>query len=106
MDPMKKKEKHFEVDQYKSSLAEAVTYAKQLLTAGPEGAVGKGIELGVGAALAKTVLRRLPAPLNFVVPYVAEKMIMKHGVEAGREVLLKGLKWVKKATDEKPFPAL
>jgi len=99
---MKNKNKYYRSDNERSSFVEIATYAKDLLLSGPEGAVGKGLELGVGAALAKTVLRRLPAPLNFVVPFVAEKIIMKHGLENGREVLLKGLRWVKKATDEKP----
>jgi hypothetical protein len=79
-----------------------VNYIKDLLTAGPQGATGKGMELGIGAVLARTALKRLPVPLNFVAPMIAEKVIMKYGVEEGRELLLKGLRWVKKATDEKP----
>lgn len=89
-------------EQNKDSLANAATYVKNLLVSGPDGATGKGLELGVGAILAKTVLKRLPVPFNYVVPFVAEKIIMKHGVESGREVLLSGLRWVKKVTDEKP----
>lgn len=77
-------------------------YMKDLLTSGPDGVVGKGVELGLGAVLANTVLRRLPVPLNFVAPFLAEKVIMKHGVENGRELLLNALRWVKKATDDKP----
>lgn len=83
-----------------SNLGAATTYLKDLLTAGPEGALGKGVELGVGTVLAKTVLKRLPPPFNFIAPIVVEKVIMKHGVEGGRSVLIKGLKWVKRVTDE------
>lgn len=79
-----------------------INYIKELMTAGPEGLTGKGLELGVGAVLARTVLKRLPVPLNFIAPLVVEKVLMKHGVEEGRELLLKGLRWVKKATDEEP----
>ncbi len=80
----------------------ATDYVRDLLVAGPEGAVGKGVELGMGAFLAKSVMRRLPVPFNFIVPFVAEKIIMKHGAEEGRDILLKGLRWIKKVTDEKP----
>ncbi len=83
-----------------STVGVATTYLKDLLTAGPQGALGKGVELGMGAVLAKTLLKRLPPPFNFVAPIVAEKVIMKHGIEGGREILLKGLKWVKKVTDD------
>ena len=89
-------------EQNKESLVNAATYVKNLLVSGPEGATGKGFELGVGAILAKTVLKRLPVPFNYVVPFIAEKIIVKHGVESGREVLLSGIRWVKKVTDEKP----
>ncbi|CAG5068480.1 hypothetical protein DYBT9623_01211 [Dyadobacter sp. CECT 9623] len=86
----------------KVSVSNTVDYIKELLTAGPQSATGRGLELGVGAVLARTALKRLPAPLNFVVPMVVEKVILKHGVDEGRDLLLKGLRWVKKATDEKP----
>lgn len=76
-----------------------------MLAAGAPGAAGQGLGIGVGAVLARTALKRLPAPLNFVVPMVVEKVILKHGVEEGRELLLKGLRWVKKATDETPEAA-
>lgn len=83
------------------TLHAATDYVKDLLmVSAPGGAAGKGIELGVGAVLAKTVLKRLPVPLNFLVPIIIEKVILKHGVEEGREVLLKGLRWIKAATDD------
>ncbi|MCE7061180.1 hypothetical protein [Dyadobacter sp. CY343] len=86
----------------KITVSNTVDYIKELLAAGPQSATGRGLELGVGAVLARTALKRLPAPLNFVVPMVVEKVILKHGVDEGRDLLLKGLRWVKKATDEKP----
>jgi len=86
------------------SFQTAATYVKDLLQASaPGGVAGKGLELGVGAALSKTLLKRLPVPLNFIAPIIIEKVIVKHGVPEGREVLLKGLRWVKKMTDEKPL---
>jgi hypothetical protein len=93
------------VKKAEDSLLSSISYVKDLfMTPAPGGIAGKGIELGVGAALTKTVLKRLPVPLNFIAPIVIEKVILKYGVEEGREVLLKGLKWVKKATDDKtPF---
>ena len=84
------------------TLRVSAEYVKDLLMSGPGGVVGKGVELGVGAMLTRTVLRRLPVPFNFVAPYVVEKIIMKHGIENGREVLLKGLRWVRKITDDSP----
>ena len=84
----------------KSGLGAATGYVKSLLNAGPEGTVGKGLEMGLGAILSKTVLKRLPVPFNFLAPYIAEKVIVKYGVDGGREVLLQGLRWVKKVTDE------
>jgi hypothetical protein len=103
---MKNKEKKIKTYLNQSTIKVGAGYVKELLTSGPDGVVGKGLELGVGAALAKTVLRRLPVPLNFIAPFLAEKVIMKHGVENGRELLLHGLRWVKKATDETPDPDL
>lgn len=62
--------------------------------------VGKGIESQIAAVLTQTALRRLPPPFNFVAPMVAEKLIMKYGIQEGRELLLKGLYWVKKVTED------
>lgn len=80
-----------------------IDYFKRLTAAGSDGLVEKGLQLGVGAIIARTALRHLPAPLNVVAPLIAEKVIMKHGVEGGRHVLLKGLRWIKKMTDEEPL---
>jgi len=86
----------------KETVSGTVDYFKELMTAGPTGVTGRGVEIGLGALLGRTALRRLPAPLNLIAPLLIEKVIMKHGVEEGRELLLKGLYWVKNATDEKP----
>lgn len=99
---MKSKEKFVRQLSRPNALKASSDYVKDLLTSGPEGVIGKGVELGVGAMLARTVLRRLPVPFNFVAPYVVEKIIVKHGIESGREVLLKGLKWVSKMTADRP----
>ncbi|MCF0059701.1 hypothetical protein [Dyadobacter sp. CY356] len=92
-------------EKVEESLHTASSYVKELFSAtAPGGLAGKGLELGVGAALAKTVLKRLPVPFNYIAPIIVEKVILKYGVEEGREVLLKGLRWIKKSTDEKiPF---
>ncbi|MCF2504324.1 hypothetical protein L0663_13110 [Dyadobacter sp. CY107] len=82
-----------------------VNYFRNMFLSGRQNGSGKSIEMGVSALLAKTVLRRLPPPLNYVVPLVVKNVIVKHGVPEGRELLLKGLRWVKKNTEEKPFPA-
>lgn len=84
-----------------SAIKSVVNYAAQLISAGPTGVAGKGMELGVSAILGKTVLRSLPTPLNFVAPFLIEKVIMKHGVDEGRDLLIKGLKWVKHVTEDK-----
>jgi hypothetical protein len=96
-----KRQENETLSESKLGLGGVVDYVKDLMRSGPNGAVGKGLEVGLGAVLAKTVLKRLPAPFNFVAPFVVEKVIMKHGVEEGREVLLKGLRWVKKVTEQK-----
>lgn len=95
------KKKPLKVDFVTRPLNSAGKYVKELMTSGPDGVAGKGLEMGVGAILAKTALKRLPLPLNIVAPIVAEKVIMKHGVNGGRDVLIAGLKWLKRVTDEK-----
>jgi hypothetical protein len=83
-------------------IASTINYVKDIFLSGSQSASGKNIEMGVSALLAKTALRRLPPPLNYVVPLVVKNVIVKHGVPEGRELLLKGLRWVKKNTEEKP----
>ena len=87
----------------KETVSETVDYFKDLMAAGPDGIAGRSMEIGLGALLGRTALRRLPAPFNLIAPLLIEKVIMKHGVDEGRELLLKGLYWVKNATDEKPL---
>ncbi|MHA4738480.1 hypothetical protein [Dyadobacter sp. MSC1_007] len=94
-----------EQSKVKSSIVGSFNYLKDLMTAGPEGPAGRGVEMGLSAVLARTALKRLPPPFNLVAPLLVERVLMKHGVEEGRELLLKGLRWVKKATDEKPATA-
>ena len=94
-------------EQAESSFSTATSYIKDLLgSSAPGGVAGNGLEIGVGAALSKTLLKRLPVPLNFIAPIIVEKVILKYGVEEGREVLIKGLKWIKKTTDEKEEPKM
>jgi len=89
------------IEKAEKPFLKAVSYAKDLLSASaPGGVAGKGVEVGMGAMLAKTALKRLPVPFNFLAPIIVEKVILKHGVEEGREILLKGLRWIKNATDE------
>lgn len=100
---MEPKESRSKADQFKESVSGTIGYIRDLAAAGPSGVAGRGLEMGLSAALARTALRRLPAPLNLVAPLLIEKIIMKHGVEEGRELLLKGLYWVKKVTDDEPL---
>jgi hypothetical protein len=87
---------------HKNSISDTFSFVKGLVSPGKQSLGG----MGVSALLARTALKRLPAPLNFVVPLVVEKVILKHGVPEGREILLKGLRWVKKATDEPDIKAV
>jgi hypothetical protein len=101
---MENKKDRTGTDKSRSNFNVATDYIRNTMASTSGGALGKGLEMGVGAVLAKTVLRRLPPPLNLFAPTIAEKVIMKYGVSSSREVLLRGLKWVKRATDEKPEP--
>ena len=85
----------------KSSTGNPLNFVKDII-GGNSGSSGSEIANGVRTVLSKTLLKSLPAPLNLIAPVIVEKVIMKYGVEEGREVLLKGLRWVKKVTDEKP----
>lgn len=95
------KKKPVSVDFVTGPFNSAGKYVKELMASGPDGIAGKGLELGVGAILAKTALKRLPPPLNIVAPVIVEKVILTHGVDAGRDALIAGLKWIKRVTDEK-----
>lgn len=66
--------------------------------------MGHGIQFGVNTLLAKTAFRGLPGPLSVVVPHVLENVAINYTKDHGRDWLIKGLRWVKKITDEKPEP--
>lgn len=98
--------KNYNKDQHQQKPGGVVNIIKDLLVAGSGTQANTGLKWGVGNVLTRTVLKRLPTPLNFVVPIIAEKLINKDTVDTGRDVLIKGLKWVKKVTDEKPVTTL
>lgn len=99
---MKNRYQYTNGDQTKSSWKdEAVTHISNFLGPDKKNAANKSLEAGI-SAIAKTAMRRLPVPFNYVAPLIVEKVVLKYGIDSGREVLLKGLKWVKKVTDEKP----
>ena len=102
---MKSNQDYISKDQSRSSSG-AGSFIKDFLAAGTGKAAHNGAKWGVGAVLTKTVFRRLPAPLNFVVPIIADRIITEQTIDGGREILLKGLRWIKKATDEKPVSKL
>lgn len=99
---MKTASTEIEKPEEEKPIENTVNFVKNMFLSGPQSTSGKGIEMGVNALLGRTLLKRLPPPLNIVVPLVVKNVIIKHGVPEGRELLLKGLKWVKKQTDEKP----
>lgn len=95
--------KKVEIEKAEKPFLAVASYAKDLFSASvPGGVAGKGVEFGMGAILAKTALKRLPVPFNLIAPVIVEKVILKHGAEEGREILLKGLRWIKKVTDDTP----
>ncbi|NIJ53327.1 hypothetical protein [Dyadobacter arcticus] len=79
------------------TIADTIGQIRSFFAANPS----NGMQLGV-SALSKTVMRRLPAPLNLIPAVAIEKVILNYAVPEGRELLLRGLRWVKKATDEEP----
>lgn len=66
-----------------------------------QGLVAKGLQLGVNAIVAKTVLRSLPVPLNFVLPYIAQNFVTNYAHEHSEELLVQLLKTIKRLTDDK-----
>ncbi len=71
---------------------------------GKKGAVGTGLQLGINALLAKTVLKRLPFPFNLFVPHMAQNLAFNYANEFGRgygrDLLIKGLEWVRDITED------
>lgn len=72
---------------------------------GKKGLIGQGVQLGLNAVIARTALRRLPLPLNIVLPHVLQNVAINYTQKNGKDWLIKGLRWVKKITEEKPESA-
>ncbi len=79
-------------------------FTNRLGGGGRKGLVGKGLQLGLNTILAKTALKSLPTPLNFLLPQVIENAALNYTDRNGRGWLIKGLQWVKKVTEEDPEP--
>lgn len=67
-----------------------------------QGMVAKGIQAGVTTMLGKTVLKKLPTPLNYIVPHMVENAIINFTHRYGEEWLIMGLRWLKDVTEEDP----
>jgi len=79
-----------------SSLAQKMVKTK----AGEKGPMGIGLQLGINALMARTVLKRLPFPLNLFVPHLAQNLAFNYANEYGRDALIKALEWVRDITEE------
>ena len=86
-----------------SSIAGSL-FTNRFMGKGKKGLVGRGLQLGVNAILAKTALKGLPTPLNMILPHVIENAALNYTQKNGRDWLIKGLRWVKKITEEDPKP--
>jgi hypothetical protein len=75
-------------------------FTNRLLGKGKKGLIGNGLQLGLNAVLAKTALKSLPTPLNIILPQVLENAALNYTQQNGREWLIKGLKWIKKVTED------
>lgn len=83
-------------------LKKASTIANSLLVNKHQSIATKGVQMGVNALLAKTVLKKLPLPLNFILPYLAQNYASNYVYDHSEELMIKFLRFVKKITDEKP----
>jgi hypothetical protein len=81
-------------------LKKAADVASNMIVNKHQGLASKGLQLGVNAIIAKTVLRRLPVPLNFILPYVAQNLVINYAHEHSEGLLVKFLKIVKHLTEE------
>ncbi len=82
-------------------------FSNQLIGKGKKGLIGKGVQLGVNSVLAQTALKGLPLPIRFLLPQVVENVAINYTNTNGREWLIKGLRWIKKITEEKdPQPGV
>lgn len=68
---------------------------------GKKGLIGKGVQLGFNALLSRTILKRLPFPLNLFLPHAIENAAINFVDSNGRDYLIKALEWVKEITEEK-----
>lgn len=66
------------------------------------GLVGTGVQMGINAVLGKVVFKRLPTPLNIVLPHLVQNVALNYTNKNGRDWLIKGLRWIKDITEEKP----
>ncbi|TDB65190.1 hypothetical protein [Arundinibacter roseus] len=76
-------------------------FTNKLVGSGKKGLLGNGLQLGLNTLIGRTALRRLPMPLNILLPHVLENVAINYTQKNGRDWLIAGLKWVKKVTDEK-----
>ncbi|GAB3172369.1 hypothetical protein [Telluribacter humicola] len=67
-----------------------------------QGVMAKSIQAGVTAVMGKTVLRKLPTPLNYIVPHMINNAIVNYTNRHGEKWLIMGLRWLKDVTEEKP----
>ncbi len=67
---------------------------------GQKGPAGIGLQMGINALLARTVLKRLPFPFNLFVPNMAQNLAFNYANEYGRGALIKTLEWVRDITEE------
>ena len=79
-----------------SSVAQKMVKSKT----GKKGPAGMGLQLGINAVLARTVLKRLPFPFNLFVPHMAQNLAFNYANEYGRDGLIKVLRWVRDVTEE------
>lgn len=79
-----------------SSVAQKMVKSKT----GQKGPAGIGLQMGINALLARTVLKRLPFPFNLFVPHMAQNLAFNYANEYGRGVLIKTLEWVRDITEE------
>lgn len=79
-----------------SSVAQKMVKSKT----GEKGPAGLGLQMGINALLARTVLKRLPFPFNLFVPHLAQNLVFNYANEYGREALVKTLEWVRDITEE------
>src|SRR4051812_43753697 len=61
-----------------------VSRITDLFNGKPESETDRNVKMGIKAVLSNTVLKRLPTPLNVVVPMAVEKVILKYGIPEGR----------------------